>query len=278
MEIAIPVFFALALWWLSTGIVLFAARVKPPAHRVTLAVGAALAAGALAAIAVTADATNAVAAYVAFTSAILVWGLVELTFLTGVIIGTHREPCPEGLAGWPRVRHATMAILHHELALVCGGAAIAMASHGGDNTLALATYAVLWLMRLVAKLNLFLGVPNLHDELLPQPAAHLRSHFRRGPASIRLYLSILLPMIAAACLLYAAATASTEFASTYGALLAALLALAALEHGFMLIPVPLMNMWNWGSRDSRESSDKPLALSSLAIRPKTDPSLPRRGL
>ncbi len=277
MDIAIPVFFALALWWLSTGIVLYAARLQPQAHRVTLALGVAVATGALAAIAVTADTTTAVSAYVAFTSAILVWGLVELTFLTGVIIGSHREPCPEGLSGWRRVRHATMAILHHELALVGGGAAIALASHGGDNTLALATYAVLWLMRLVAKLNLFLGVPNLHDELLPQPAAHLRSHFRRGPASVRLYLSILLPMAAAACLIYAAATASSEFASAYGALLAALLALAALEHGFMLMPVPLMNMWDWGSRAPRKRADEPLALSSLAIRPKPDPSLPRRG-
>lgn len=277
MEIAIPVFFALALWWLSTGIVLFAARVKPPSHRIVLAIGAVVAVAALTAIAVCAGSTSVGAAYVAFTAAILVWGFVELTFLTGTVIGTHRETCPEGLTGWRRMRHATMAILHHEIALLCAGLAIAVASHGAANTLALATYAVLWLMRLVAKLNLFLGVPNLHDELLPKPAAHLRSHFRRGPASLRLYLSILLPMMAAAYLLYSAATAPTEFAAAYGALLAALLALAALEHGFMLIPVPLMNMWDWGSRASRKSPDTPLALSSLAIRPKPDPSLPRRG-
>jgi putative photosynthetic complex assembly protein 2 len=257
--------------------VLFAARVKPPSHRIVLAIGATLAAGALAAIAVFSGTTTLAAAYVGFTSAILVWGFVELTFLTGIVIGTNREEYPTGLTGRRRVQHATMAILHHESALLCGGAAIALASHGGTNTLALATYATLWLMRLVAKLNLFLGVPNLHDELLPQPAVHLRSHFRRGPASLRLYLSILLPMMAAAWLVYAAATAPTEFASAYCALLAALLALAALEHAFMLMPLPLMNMWDWGSRASRKSPE-PLALSSLAIRPKPDPSLPRRGL
>ena len=174
--------------------------------------------------------------------------------------------------------HAIAAIIHHELALVAGGAVILAASYAAQNQVALWTYAILWLMRLSAKLNLFLGVPNLHDELLPRRLSHLRGHFRRGPMNSLLPASVILPLFAAA---YLVMSATGSFATTASMLMAALLALAALEHVFMLIPLPVMNLWNW-RRHSAETSEAPVPRPAIEPAPacqgpKVSASITRRG-
>ncbi len=278
VDIAIPAFFALLIWWLGTGIVLFIARLPARTYRISLAMGAMMALAAIAVIVATAETVSAGGAYFAFTAAIVIWGFVELTFLTGLILGTDRaEACPAA-AGWARFSHAVSAIIHHELALVAGGAVILIASYGQLNQVALWTYAILWLMRLSAKLNLFLGVPNLHDELLPRRLSHLRGHFRRGPMNPFLPASIILPLFAAGYLVMAA---TGSFATTAGALMAALLALAALEHVFMLLPLPVMNLWNW-RRHSAAISESPVTRPTIEPAPacqgpKVSASIVRRG-
>lgn len=260
-DIAIPAFFALLIWWLGTGVVLFVARLPARTSRSSLAVGAVMALAAVAVIAAAGQTVSAAGAYLAFTAAIVIWGFVELTFLTGIVLGTNRAEASPAATGWARFSHAVAAIIHHELALLTGGAVILAASYGAPNQVALWTYAVLWLMRLSAKLNLFLGVPHLHDELLPRRLSHLRGHFRRGPMNPFLPASIILPLFAAG---YLVMSATGSFATTAGALMAALLALAALEHVFMLLPLPVMNLWNW-SRQSAAPSDAPV--TSAAIEP-----------
>jgi putative photosynthetic complex assembly protein 2 len=280
LDLAIPVLYALLVWWLGTGIVLYAARLPERTYPISLAVGAALAISAVAAIVLTAQTTSNAGAYVAFTSAIVVWGFVELTFLTAVILGPNRTEASPTATGWARMSHAIAAIIHHELALVAGGAIILAASYAAENQVAIWTYAILWLMRLSAKLNLFLGVPNLHDELLPSRLSHLRGHFRRGPTNPLLPISVLLTLFASGSLAYLAISgASNGLFATASMLMAALLALAALEHVFMLIPLPVMNLWNW--RRNGDASDAPNSATEPAPvhqGPKITASIARRGL
>ena len=93
---------------------------------------------------------------------------------------------------------------------------------------------ILWLMRLSAKLNLFLGVRNLNDEFLPphlSPPA--RAIFRRRPMNLALPASRSRsrPCSAAVYLVVAAPDAARLRSTTAGHdLLATLLALAVLEH------------------------------------------------
>jgi putative photosynthetic complex assembly protein 2 len=56
-----------------------------------------------------------------------------------------------------------------------GGAWLIAAHHLGrqPNQVGTGTFAVLWVMRISAKLNLFLGVRNLSEELLPPHLAYL---------------------------------------------------------------------------------------------------------
>jgi putative photosynthetic complex assembly protein 2 len=280
LDLAIPVLYALLIWWLGTGIVLYAARLPERTYPISLAVGAALAISAVAAIVLTAQTTSNAGAYVAFTSAIVVWGFVELTFLTAVILGPNRTEASPTATGWARMSHAIAAIIHHEIALVAGGGIILAASYAAQNQVAIWTYAILWLLRLSAKLNLFLGVPNLHDELLPARLSHLRGHFRRGPTNPLLPISVLLTLFASGSLAYLAISgASNGLFATAGMLMAALLALAALEHVFMLIPLPVMNLWNW--RRNSDASDAPNSLTEPAPvcqSLKITASIARRGL
>jgi putative photosynthetic complex assembly protein 2 len=281
-DIAIPVLYALLIWWMGTGVVLYAARLPERTYPISLAVGAVLAIAAVATIALTSQTTSNAGAYLAFTSAIVVWGFVELTFLTAIVLGPNRTEAIPASAGWARMSHAISAIIHHEIALLAGGAVILVASYAAQNQVAIWTYAMLWLMRLSAKLNLFLGVPNLHDELLPARLSHLRGHFRRGPTNPLLPISVLLTLFAAGYLAYLAiADAQNGLFATAGMLIASLLALAALEHIFMLIPLPVMNLWNW-----RRTIDAPDAAASSPTTapapacqgPKATASIGRRGL
>jgi putative photosynthetic complex assembly protein 2 len=246
LDFAVPVLYALLVWWLGTGIVLYVARLPTRTYPMSLTAGAALAMAAVAVIVMTNSTASTLGAYLPFTAAIVVWGFLELSLLTGTIVGPDRNAASPAAAGWGRVSHAVTAIIHHELALVAGGLVILAATYGAPNRTALWTYIILWLMRLIAKLNLFLGVPNLHDELLPERLHHLRSHFRRGPANPLLPVAIILPLFAAGCLAAAASPGTAgSFTITANMLMATLLALAALEHVFMLLPLPVMNLWNW---------------------------------
>lgn len=264
LDLAIPVLYALAIWWLGTGIVLTVVRRRVETHRSSTAIGLSFALAALMVIAATAGEATPLSAHAGFTAAIVVWGFIELTFLTGLITGPNKQGAA-GAFGAARFRPAVAAVIHHELALVAGGIAILIAANGALAATAVVTYALLWIMRLSAKLNLFLGVPQLHDELLPAPIAHLRSHFRGGPTTLRLVLCILVPLCGATLLVWLAIAATSAAVATAYALLATLLLLAALEHVFMLVPIPLMKMWDWSGRPAPTVG-------------KTEISMTRRGL
>lgn len=281
LDFAIPVLYALLVWWLGTGIVLYVARLPERTYRLSLSIAAVAAITAIAVIGLTNRMTSPLGAYIAFTAAIVVWGFIELLFLTGKVVGPDRSLASPAATGWKRWSHAVAAIIHHELALVAGGAAIFAATYAASNRLALWIYALLWLMRLSAKLNLFLGVPNLHDELLPKQLAHLRGHFRRGPASPLLPASIVLSGLAAGWLAFSALSYPTSgFAATERVLMAALLALATLEHVFMLVSLPVMNLWNWrGPHPEAPPPSQPNAIVPTTIHKGADvsASVTRRG-
>ena len=57
-------------------------------------------------------------AYIAFLSALAIWGWIELAFLSGIITGPNRAPCPPGAPGWDRFWRAVGTIAWHEVALI----------------------------------------------------------------------------------------------------------------------------------------------------------------
>jgi putative photosynthetic complex assembly protein 2 len=243
-QAAVPIAYALLIWWFSTGIILYVIRLSPRTYPRSLAVAGVILAVSLCALAQRSDGAGVWDAYIAFTAAVAVWGFVELTFLTGYITGSRKTACPRGSQGWRRARYATETIIYHELALVAAAAAVLIATWNGSNRVAIAAFAILWVMRLSSKLNLFLGVRTLNDELLPRQLQHLGSYFLRRDMNW-LYPVSVAGSAAGTVLLFvwALAPAATEFETAGFLLLASLLALALIEHLFMMIPMPIARLW-----------------------------------
>jgi len=142
-----------------------------------------------------------------------------------------------------------MAILHHELALIVLGTAILALTWGQPNQLALWTFGVLWLMRLSAKLNVFLGVRNLNKQFLPDHLHYMGSYFRQRPSNALFPVSVAAITALTTVAWHSAATLPLPaFDVTTYSFVAMLLSLALLEHWFMVLPLPSEKLWNWGMR------------------------------
>ena len=62
---------------------------------------------------------------------------------------------------------AVQSVIYHEFAIAATAAAIYAIVGSGENTTGLWSFVILWLMRLSAKLNVYLGVRNLSENFLP---------------------------------------------------------------------------------------------------------------
>jgi putative photosynthetic complex assembly protein 2 len=262
-QFALPVLFALFIWWFGTGIVLCLVRIGPRKLSLVI-VGATvtLVASAYGLVA-TAGVMTVSGAYLAFSCAILAWCWLEITFLTGHVTGPRTSVCPASASGWRRVGLAISAILYHELALVAFGVGIVALTWQGGNQVGAATFLILWIMRLSAKLNLFLGVPFLNDDLLPEPLAHLKSYFSCRPMNAFFPAAVTASTILTTLLAVGALEARTEFGATAFLLLATLTALAVLEHWFMVVPVPVRAIWEWSMGSRPDAQATPAASSRL---------------
>jgi putative photosynthetic complex assembly protein 2 len=244
----------LFLWWFSTGAILWrvrqADRAGGAAHQVSVFLGLPLLLAGIWALGISLGDATAGGTYTAFLGALAVWGWIELAFLSGAITGPNREPCPPFTREGERFWRATMTIAWHEALLVAALALLAYAAWNAANPFGLYTFALLFFARLSAKLNLFFGVPRIHTEFLPRPLSHLASHFRHARMNWLFPLSVTGLTLAVACWLERAWSAPTEAALVGHALLAALTALALLEHWFMVLPLPDQKLWRWMLPDS----------------------------
>ncbi|RTL45734.1 MAG: DUF3623 domain-containing protein [Burkholderiales bacterium] len=244
-----PALYTLLLWWFSTGVILYLNGLPRETHKWTMAGATVLLGIALLGVAVTASDTRVTGAYLAFTAGLTVWAWQEVGFLLGYVTGPRRHACPPQARGWQRVGHAIMAILYHELALIVLGAAVLALTWGRPNQVATWTFGVLWLMRLSAKLNVFLGVRNLNEQFLPQHLRYMHTYFRQRPSNGLFPVSVIaVTALAGAAWHSAVATSFSAFEVTACSFIAMLLSLALLEHWFMVLPLPSEKLWDWGLR------------------------------
>jgi len=237
---------AMFLWWFSTGIILLLVRGADRANRQGEATLLALPILALGIVGfwLSKDATTLTNVYVAFMSALAIWGWIELAFLNGIITGPNTSELPENTAEWERFIRAWGTIAYHEMLLVAAVIGLGLMAATAPNAFGFWTFAVLFFARISAKLNLFFGVPKINTEFLPSALTHLPSHFRYSKMNWLFPVSITALTFAVACWLERIyATAGAELVGF--ALLAALTALALLEHWFMVLPLPDEKLWRW---------------------------------
>jgi putative photosynthetic complex assembly protein 2 len=252
---ALAALFVLAFWWLSTAVIL--KLVWLGKSRVRFAVFSALTVVALVGLVRSAASTTPAAAYLAFSCALVVWGWHELSFLLGMITGPRTTPCPPGAMGWERFAAATAAVIHHEIALAATVALIVALTWGQPNQVGTGAFLVLWVMRLSAKLNLFLGVRNFTDKFVPQHLRYMLSYFRRARLNPLMPVSLL---VATAMVVNLVRDSLAVDASTFlvvdRTLVATLLALAVIEHLFLVVPVPDSVLWSWAIRKSLRDQER----------------------
>jgi putative photosynthetic complex assembly protein 2 len=246
-EHLLPLLYTLFVWWFSTGAILYLDGLPRWTFKLSMGAATGVLAVALTGLAYTRDDVRPSAAYIAFTCAVAVWGWQEIAFLFGYVTGPRRTAMPAGAQGWARWRYGIEAVLYHELVLIVLAAAVLLATWGGQNMTGLWTYAILWVMRQSAKLNLFLGVRNMSESLLPPHLAYIGSYFRRRTMNGLFPLSVILSTVL--CVLVWQAALS-DLASPYAAVsltfLAAMLTLAVLEHLFLMLPIPAETLFTWG--------------------------------
>jgi len=243
---ALAALFAVFIWWFSTGIVLLLNGMQRRAYRWSLLISSLLGLTALYALAHTAQQSGTAAAYCAFTSALLVWGWHELSFLTGWITGPRTTAIAPDLSGWPRFVQAVRAILWHELAILAVGVLIVAVTWGAPNQVGTWTFLVLWSMRTSAKLNLFFGVRNLSEEFLPPHLAYLESFFRRRAMNLLFPFCVTAASAVLALMVLHALSAGTPADEVLGlTLVGTMLALAILEHWMLVLPVSTTALWRW---------------------------------
>ena len=240
---------AIFVWWFSTGAILVVVKY---ADRHGIRFGQALTWAALPVfclgaygIWITADLETSASSYHAFFAALALWAWIELAFLTGTITGPNVHECRAGIPEWERFIRAWGTIAYHEMLLAGTLIGLWLFTQDAVNTFGFWTFAVLFFARVSAKLNLFLGVPKINTEFLPKSLAHLPSHFRHAKMNRLFPISVSALTFAVACWLERIYSATSPGDTIGFSLLAAMTALALLEHWFMVLPLPDEKLWRW---------------------------------
>jgi putative photosynthetic complex assembly protein 2 len=108
-------------------------------------------------------------------------------------------------------------------------------------------------MRLSAKFNVYLGVPNLAEAFLPDHLKYIGTYFRKRSMNLLFPVAVTASTAASVLLIWSAASATTPFAAVSYTLVATLMVLAVVEHWFMVLPLPAEALWSWGLT-SREAT------------------------
>lgn len=244
--IAYPALFALFAWWFGTGAILFLDGLPRRTFRWSMAGATVLCAAAVYGIVVSRTDASTMGACAAFAGGLVIWAWLEMTYYMGFVTGPRREPCRPGCAGWAHFGHAVMSSLYHELATIALAAALYAVTRGSPNEVALWTFVVLWWMQISAKLNVFLGVPNVSEEFLPEHLSFLKSFLTKKPMNLLFPVSVTVSIVLATLLVqHAFASDASPLETTTSAILGTLMVLAILEHWFLVLPLRADALWSW---------------------------------
>jgi putative photosynthetic complex assembly protein 2 len=244
----------LALWWASTGAILYLDGRSRRTFPWSMLGATAMLAFALWLLAHTSGLTTPASAFAAFISGLVIWAWQLVSFYLGYLTGPRKTACPPECVGWPRFIEAVRTSLYHELAAILGAGIVFALTIGQPNRIGAWTYVILWWMHQSAKFNVFFGVPNLGEEMLPDHLRFLVSFMRRRPMNLFFPISVTVSTAVLVLLAQrAGANSATPFEMTGYAMLATLVALAIAEHWFLVAPIHANALWSWRGTGSTEA-------------------------
>lgn len=251
MNLAAPVIavlIAIGIWWLSTGLVLamvhWSTRRRLGPWQLLPAVTLVGVLGFLLMLYGSGERTP-IGSYAGFFGALLVWAWHETTFLTGMVTGRRKDECPPGLTGLERFKAAWKAVCDHEIALLVTGVFLWLMLRDSANLFGLATFGLLWGMRISAKVLIFLGARHAISGLMPPAILHLKSYFNTGRTTPLFPLLLAVAVGLFAVLVAGALRAHQDYSVVGHILLASFMALAIIEHLILVLPVSDTALWRW---------------------------------
>ena len=257
--------FAVFCWWLGTGAILWLVRLPTYTFRWSMFFLSFLLGLSLWTASISMRSHSVLNAYIGFVSVIAMWSWHEMAFLTGWLAGPRRVALDPGLSLNRRFGQSVMALLYHEVALLFNFGVLLALQQGQPNHVALCTYALLWCMRLSAKLNLFFGVPQVGEQYLPVHLRYIGSYFKSGRISPFFFFTIALSVVVWTWMVWELKTGAVTI-STGWVLLSSLLGLAIIEHVLMVIALPLQRLWGWAMKRSPYGTHRaPLADTSVGV-------------
>jgi hypothetical protein len=133
-----------------------------------------------------------------------------------------------------------------EIALALTALLLVSLTWNAPNQIGATVFVLMFVMRLISKINLFIGVPNSTSEMLPEHLAYLKSYFGRNRMTVLLVVSIVAIVGATFGFATLALAAPTGSAAMVGAsLLTTLSLLGVLEHLFLALPFRDGMLWGW---------------------------------
>ena len=252
-DVAFAAIYAVMCWWIGTGVILWLDRLPPTSFRWSMLAWTFLLGLSFWGVSVSMKSFSEFNAYLGFGSVIVMWGWHELAFLTGTITGPRKIAMDEGATGWRRFSQSVQVVIHHEIALVLNFIFLCVMQLDNSNHVALCTFALLWCMRVSAKLNLFFGVAENGEAYLPQHLKYLSSYFRKRKITLWFLISVSLSICTWIWLVWQTQIGAVEM-TTGWVLLASLLALAIVEHALMIFPLPMQRIWGWAMSKTSVSS------------------------
>ena len=258
--------FAVFCWWLGTGAILWLVRLPISTFRWSMFFLSFLLGLSLWTTSISMRSHSVLNAYIGFVSVIAMWSWHEMAFLTGWLAGPRRVALDPGLSLNRRFGQSVMALLYHEVALLFNFGVLLALQQGQPNHVALCTFALLWCMRLSAKLNLFFGVPQVGEQYLPVHLRYIGSYFKSGRISPFFFFTITLSVVIWTWMVWELKTGAVTI-STGWVLLSSLLGWAIIEHLLMVIALPLQRLWGWAMKRSPYGTNRaPLADTTVAVR------------
>lgn len=269
-----PALHGLLIWWVSTCLILFLDSLPKRTFRWSMAGATAVLGGAIYGLWVSASDPSVTGAYIAFTSGLLIWAWLEISFYMGYVTGPRTHRCEHGCSGWGHFVHALQATLYHELAVVLLAVLVDVMTAGCPNQFGKWTFIVLWWMHQSARLNVFLGVNNLNADFLPEHLDHIKGFFRKAPMNLLFPFSVTASTVCAVFMgQQAAASGADVFNATGYTLLTTMMVLAILEHWILVLPLSASRVWNgmwqWSLTTRGENKKTPRSHQPPLIRQAT---------
>jgi putative photosynthetic complex assembly protein 2 len=250
-----PVFFAIFLWWFTTGLIIAVYGRSP--RLVSICFGGATVAlfAAMWGLVATRPFTQPLHIYIAFSCGLVIWGWQTASYYLGYVTGPRSQQAAADVTDLSiqddvvyRFRLAFRAGVYHELLVVLFVLLLVGLTWSSANQWGLWIFVAMWIMHSSAKLNVFLGVRNFRIELLPSHLHHLDGLLNKQPSNAFFPVSVVAASTVSLFMFYQAIIPRTAPSQAIGYLLVAtMIGLGVIEHLLLVMPIPA-TLYGWGIR------------------------------